>query len=135
LGGNATMPGEMVGTLYYMSPEQIMGHPCDGRTDVYSVGITLYEKLTGQVPFPNISEASFGTLVNHLSTPPVPPSVRNSAIPEELDEVVLSALAKDPAQRPTVIEFADNLIEVSRRVLGDDTVDKLFAHAASRSQD
>ena len=122
----ATMPGEMLGTISYMSPEQIRGEPCDGRTDVYSLGITLYEMLTGQVPFPSIGEASIGTLLNHLSEPPRPPSLRNSMVPEELDAVVLGALSKDAAQRPTVVEFMAQLLAVSRTLLGDAVLQQLL---------
>lgn len=124
-----TLPGEVVGTVYYMSPEQILGDPCDGRTDVYSLGVTLYEMLTGQVPFPALGQSSIGTWISHLSVPPPPPSLHNPLIPPQIDEVVLSVLSKDPAKRPDIVEFAERMLEVCRELLGDDAVDALLLPA------
>ncbi len=131
LGAAATLGGELLGTLSYMSPEQMSGEACDGRTDVYSLGITLYEMLTGQVPFPTLGEASIRTLIAQLSHPPIPPSMHNPEIPELVDQCVLSVLCKDPAGRPTATEFAKQLLEIGRNLLGTEAVGRLLP--ASRS--
>ena len=92
-----TPKGETVGTPEYMSPEQIRGEAMDGRSDLYSLGVVLYEALTGELPFPARSTASIKR--QHLEKQPDPPRFHNPAVPEALERVVLQALAKDPAER------------------------------------
>jgi serine/threonine protein kinase len=99
-GGNAlTQAGDLVGTPQYMAPEQIRGEAVDGRTDVYALGAMLYEMLTGRLPFEGTSVMAI--LSKHLLDTPEPPSRRRPdlGIPVTLDALVMSALAKDPAQR------------------------------------
>jgi len=84
----------VAGTPYYMSPEQTLGKPVDHRTDIYSLGVTVYETLTGQVPF---KEGDIG--YQQIHSPPKPPKDLNSEIPEALNKIILKCLAKDPAQR------------------------------------
>jgi hypothetical protein len=100
-----TRTGVRLGTAYYMSPEQVLVKPVDVRSDIYSLGVTLYEMLTGQAPFQADSE--FEILNDHVNTPPAPPSRLYPQIPQGIENAVLKALAKDPDQRfQTVDQFA-----------------------------
>src|SRR5687767_2150501 len=92
-----TEAGSIVGTAQYLSPEQARGGPIDQRSDLYSVGIVLYELLTGTVPFTGDTPVEIA--MKHLSEKPEPPSTQREDIPEELDLIVMRALAKDPAER------------------------------------
>ena len=92
-----TGSGVGVGTPAYMSPEQGQGLPVDGRTDVYSLGIILYEMLTGRVPYE--AETPMAVVVKHITGPLPPPRSLNPAISPAVERVILKALAKDPADR------------------------------------
>jgi eukaryotic-like serine/threonine-protein kinase len=95
-----TQTGSIMGTAQYLSPEQAQGHPVSAPSDLYSVGIILYEMLTGRVPFEG--ESAVTIALKQVSEVPVPPSRHNPAVPPALEAVVLRALEKDPARR-----FAD----------------------------
>jgi eukaryotic-like serine/threonine-protein kinase len=99
-----TMTGAVMGTATYLSPEQAQGHPLDHRSDLYSLGIVLYEMLAGRPPFSGDSPVAIA--YKHLSENPVPPSTHNHAIPPALDATVLRAMEKDPDAR---YESADQL--------------------------
>lgn len=92
-----TRTGVRLGTAYYMSPEQVLVKPVDGRSDIYSLGATLYEMLTGQAPFD--AESEFEILNDHVNTPPPPPTRLRSQIPPGTENAVLKALAKNPEDR------------------------------------
>jgi eukaryotic-like serine/threonine-protein kinase len=92
-----TETGSIIGTAQYLSPEQAKGAPVTPASDIYSVGIVLYEMLTGSVPF--TGDTPLEIAMKHLSTTPLPPSEKRSEVPHELDSIVLRALAKDPADR------------------------------------
>jgi eukaryotic-like serine/threonine-protein kinase len=100
-----TEAGSIIGTAQYLSPEQAKGAPVDQTSDLYSVGVVLYELLTGVVPFSGDTPVEIA--MKHLSSPPEPPSVKRAEIPRELDLVVLRALAKDPADRYQSAEEMD----------------------------
>ena len=87
----------ILGTASYFSPEQAKGEPVDGRADLYSTGVVLYELLTGRPPFRG--ETPVAVAYQHVSETPVPPSEVNPQVPRALDALVLRALAKDPFQR------------------------------------
>jgi serine/threonine-protein kinase len=92
-----TETGSIVGTAQYLSPEQARGGEIDPRSDLYSLGIVLYELLTGKTPFDG--ETPVEIAMKHLSNAPKPPSKLRADIPPELDMVVLRALAKNPDDR------------------------------------
>src|SRR3989339_213662 len=89
-----TMAGQILGTPLYMSPEQIKGRPVDNRSDIYSLGITFYESLTGRVPFPH---GDIGYCHIH-ETPPLP-SLLNPDIPEPLERIIIKSIEKNPEDR------------------------------------
>ncbi len=92
-----TLTGSIMGTAQYLSPEQAQGHVVTGASDLYSIGVILYELLTGVVPFDG--ETAVAIAFKQVSAEPKPPSEVNPSLPPALDAVVLRALAKDPAQR------------------------------------
>ncbi|HEV8653594.1 MAG TPA: protein kinase [Actinomycetes bacterium] len=96
-GGQLTQQGLVVGTAAYMAPEQAHGLPVDARTDLYAVGVVLYEMLTGRVPFDADSPAA--ALMRQAYEPPLPPRKLNPDMPVELERIVLRALAKPPGDR------------------------------------
>lgn len=93
-----THEGMMVGTAAYMSPEQAMGRAPDARSDLYALGATLYEILTGRPPF--LGDDAVAIISQHIHTAPVAPSWHNAEIPERLEVLVLDLLQKDPLKRP-----------------------------------
>ncbi len=108
-----TEAGSIVGTAQYLSPEQARGGAIDQRSDLYSVGIVLYEMLTGKVPFTGDTPVEIA--MKHLSETPEPPSSKREEIPHELDLVVMRALAKDPDDRYQSAEEMDaDLHRISR---------------------
>jgi beta-lactam-binding protein with PASTA domain len=94
-----TQTGSVMGTAQYLSPEQAQGLAVTPGSDLYAIGVVLYEMLTGSVPFEG--DSAVAVALKQVSEPPVPPSRLNPAIPRALDGVVLKALAKDPANRFT----------------------------------
>ena len=103
-----TRPGSTMGSVYYMSPEQIQGGIVDRRSDLYSFGVTLYELLTGRKPFQ--ADTSYSVLNAQCHEPPTPPLELNSAIPPALNAIVLHAMAKKPEDRfQTAEEFRSAL--------------------------
>jgi serine/threonine-protein kinase len=92
-----TLTGSIMGTAQYLSPEQAQGYMVSGTSDLYSIGVILYELLTGVVPFDG--ETAVAIAFKQVSAQARPPSEVNPSVPPALDAVVLRALAKDPAQR------------------------------------
>jgi len=97
-----TQPGTSIGTPAYFSPEQAAGEDVDHRSDIYGLGIVLYELLTGHVPFE--ADSPFETMLWRLREPPIPPRRLNSRITPRLEAVILRALARDPAARYLTME-------------------------------
>ena len=87
---NLTRTGTQLGTVFYMSPEQVKGERVDNRSDIYSLGVTLYELLTANVPFSSSSE--FQVLNDHVNTPPPPPSKFYPYLPKGLESIILKSL-------------------------------------------
>ena len=103
-----TRPGMTIGSVYYMSPEQVRGGTVDARSDLYSFGVTLYESLTGRKPFE--ADTSYSVLNAHLTVAPVPPIEVNPAVPPQVNQIILRALEKNPDDRfQTAQEFHDAL--------------------------
>ena len=92
-----TAAGMALGTAAYFSPEQARGEPARVQSDLYSVGVTLYEMLTGRTPFE--SDTDVGMAFKHINEAPIPPRRLNPLIPPQLEAIVLRALAKNPAAR------------------------------------
>jgi len=108
--------GVIVGVPAYMSPEQVRGevHLLDGRTDVFTAGVVLYELLTGTRPFRSSSRMDL--IQEIISTDPVPPRKVNRAVPVEVDRICLKALAKQPSDRySTAAELAHELLKQQTR--------------------
>jgi serine/threonine-protein kinase len=103
-----TETGVAFGTVDYLSPEQAQGRPATPLSDVYALGVVLYEMLTGRLPF--TGDSALAVAMKHVTEPPIPPRQLVPAIPPGLEALVLQALAKDPAQRPaSALEFAEAL--------------------------
>jgi beta-lactam-binding protein with PASTA domain/tRNA A-37 threonylcarbamoyl transferase component Bud32 len=123
-----TEVGSVIGTAQYLSPEQARGEEVTAASDTYSVGIVLYEMLTGRVPFDG--ERPMVVAMKQVNEPPVPPSTYVPEIPPELEQVVLRALAKRPADRyRTADEFRAALEEVRVGLEGGTAATRAFAAA------
>jgi serine/threonine-protein kinase len=108
LSSEFTRTGTILGSLHYMSPEQVMGEQLDARSDVYSVGVTLYQLVTGRLPFDGPSEYAIAT--GHLKSVPIDPITINSNLPAGLSKIVLKSLAKSPGDRfQTARQFLEAL--------------------------
>jgi serine/threonine protein kinase len=103
--------GEIVGTVAYLPPERFLGKPVGPRSDLYSVGVMMYEMLTGTVPFKNDNEDLVAIVFSHVNELPLSPRALNAKIPPELERVVLKLLEKDPDKR---YSSADAALEALR---------------------
>ncbi|WP_433341154.1 protein kinase domain-containing protein [Streptomyces sp. CA-253872] len=108
-----TQTGMVVGTPQYLSPEQALGRPVDARSDIYSVGVMLFQLLTGRLPFD--ADSPFAIAYAHVQEPPPVPSTLNSALPPAIDALIARALRKNPAER---FPYAEAMREECERVAG-----------------
>lgn len=130
-----TQTGSVLGTAQYLSPEQAQGLPVTAASDIYSIGVLLYEALTGRVPFE--AESPVSVALKQVSERPQPPSRLNPAVSRALDAVVLKALAKDPVNRfASADEFLRALdaaeTDPSGAALGDTAEHEAVAVAAGK---
>jgi eukaryotic-like serine/threonine-protein kinase len=95
--GGLTSTGTTLGSLNYMPPEQVRGEVADARSDIYSFGVSLYELLTGKLPFQ--SDSQYSLMTAHLNELPPAPITLRKDLPQALNEIIMIAMAKDPAQR------------------------------------
>ncbi len=93
-----TAEGALIGTVFYLAPEQAMGREIDGRADLYSLGILLYELTTGRLPF--TADDPVAVISQHLYAPVVPPRAHNEQIPHTLDALIVRLMSKRPEDRP-----------------------------------
>ena len=106
-----TMTDKAIGTVYYISPEQAGGKPIDRRSDLYSLGVMMYEMLTGTLPFDADSPVSVAMM--QISERPKPPREINAVIPRGLEQIVLLAMEKDPASRfQSAEQMLSHLIQI-----------------------
>ncbi|MFT3698378.1 MAG: protein kinase [Kofleriaceae bacterium] len=116
-----TRTGTIFGTPFYMAPEQALGNPVDARTDIYAMGVILYECFAGSLPFQG--ESFMGILTQHITTEPEPVQSRaqkaGRALPGGLAEVITTCMQKNPAQRySTMDELVNALIPIYRGIAG-----------------
>jgi serine/threonine-protein kinase len=110
-----TMTGSTLGSLSYMSPEQTMGAGTDARSDLYSVGVSLYEMVTSQRPFQGDSD--FAIMAAQVKEAPKPPIELQPGLPPALNEIILMTIAKDPAQRFQSADALRNALNNVRKTL------------------
>ena len=118
-----TRDGEVLGTPHYMSPEQCAGDEIDHRTDIYALGVLLYEMVTGHVP--HDADSMMAILTKQMYEDPVAPRVRIPAISKALEQIILRSLEKKPGQRyQTMHDMAADLVRLQQgeRLAGPDTL-------------
>jgi serine/threonine-protein kinase len=114
-GSKVTKTGSTLGTAFYMSPEQAVGGKVDPRTDLWCLGVVLYEMVTGRLPFPGDKEQAI--LYGILNLDPEPVAVARSGLPRELDRIIGKCLAKDPAERyQSAAGLVSDLVALQRRM-------------------
>lgn len=115
-----TLNEQLFGTPGYIAPEYVGGLPIDGRADIYSLAVVLYEMVTGRLPFEGRGQSDL--LLKPLTSAPIPPSQRVSGLPPDLESLLLRCLARDPADRPhDAFAFHDALVDILRRY-GTDSI-------------
>jgi tetratricopeptide (TPR) repeat protein len=122
-----SMEGMIVGTVFYLAPEQALGQTLDGRADLYALGVILYELTAGRVPF--TGDDPLTVIAQHLHAPVVPPSTYNAAIPAWLDALILKLLSKQPGDRPgsaaEVLGYLESAEEVEPPEVRTSILDRL----------
>ncbi|HEY3394222.1 MAG TPA: protein kinase [Lacipirellulaceae bacterium] len=114
--GIGTDPGARVGTLLYMSPEQVETELVDAASDIFSLGVMLYELVTGQHPF--CADSGIGIMHAIVTQAPAPPARLNPEVPVLLEGLILHMLAKDPRLRPTAVEVEAALTQLNGKISG-----------------
>lgn len=125
---SVTNAGEIVGTIAYLSPERFLGKVADARSDLYSVGVVMYEIFTGTVPFKSETDDLVAVIFAHVNEPPASLRTINRAIPVQVERIVLKLLEKDPERR---YQEARELIAELQSLIGGPPVAATTAVAAS----
>jgi eukaryotic-like serine/threonine-protein kinase len=112
---SVTNAGEIVGTIAYLSPERFLGKIADARSDLYSVGVVMYEVFTGTVPFKNETDDLVAVIFAHVNEPPASLRSINPAVPAPIERIVLRLLEKDPDRR---YSSAREVVEDIKALLG-----------------
>jgi len=120
-GSDITEVGAIMGTAQYLSPEQAHGQPVTAASDLYSIGVVMFEMLTGRAPFE--AESPVAVALKHVNQPAPSPREFVPAVPPELEAIVLKALAKDPERRYPDAESMMRDLEVAQSRLGANLVD------------
>ncbi len=110
-----TAPGSTLGSMNYMSPEQVKGERTDERSDLYSLGISLYEMVTGDRPFHG--DSSFSLMAAHVNQAPTPPIELQPEMPPGLNQIILTSIAKDPAARFQSADAFRNAVRIALKEL------------------
>ena len=131
-GHSLTMTGTTLGSLGYMSPEQVQGEATDARSDLYSVGVSLYEMVTGQRPFR--ADSDFSLMTAHVRELPKPPVELQPGLPPALNEIILMSISKDPAQRFQSAEAFANALSSVRAAASAAKAAALDASEASTAE-
>jgi len=119
-----TRAGHLIGTIEYMSPEQVRGFETDARSDIYSLGMVLYEMLTGRVPFQSDSE--FELMKAQVEQLPIPPRQFSPNIPEQVEWAILCATEKDPDKRfQTAAAFCDAIEDCVKTAIASGTLSEI----------
>ncbi|HZY99439.1 MAG TPA: protein kinase [Candidatus Baltobacteraceae bacterium] len=106
-----TRTGQIVGTISYLAPERFLSKPADARSDLYSVGIVMYEIFTGHLPFRNDRDDIVATMYSHVHDIPTPPRDVNRNIPEDLERVIMRAIEREPGLRyQTAHDFYEDVL-------------------------
>lgn len=108
-----TQEETLVGTLFYLAPEQILGEPVDGRADLYALGVILYELTTGRLPF--AGDDVLNVISQHLHSPVEPPRTYRADLPPALDALIVRLLAKQPEDRPASAQEVQAVLESLRQ--------------------
>ncbi|HZL94980.1 MAG TPA: protein kinase, partial [Vicinamibacterales bacterium] len=131
-GVGLTRTGSAVGTLPYMSPERLHREPVDARTDLWSLGVVLYEMLAGRRPFDQVDEHALREAISYAQ----PPSLRlmRPDIPEELCRLVNDALAKYPDDRPATADAFVSALDLAQRAVAPAAMEPVAVEAGSRTE-
>ncbi len=116
--GKLTAPGSTLGSMSYMSPEQIKGEATDERSDLYSLGISLYEMVTGEKPFHG--DSNFSIMAAHINQAPRPPIDVHPGLPKLVNDIILTSIAKAPEQRFQSADAFRNAIKNTLRSLNEE---------------
>jgi predicted Ser/Thr protein kinase len=110
LSSRLTSEGTILGTVFYLAPEQAQGHAVDPRSDLYSLGVMMYELVTGELPF--LADDPLAVVSQHIHAPVVPPRAKNANIPPALEVLILQLMRKDPAERPACAQEVFNQLSL-----------------------
>ena len=141
-GDSKTMTDKAIGSVHYISPEQARGDEIDEKTDIYSVGVMLFEMLTGQLPFE--ADNAVSVAIMQMQAPVRKPRDINATIPEGLEEITIRAMQKDPSKRyQSAAEMLRDIDEFKRnpsivfeyKYFGDDEATKYFDAVSAEKQE